>query len=104
MYLDHTNPDSIARNTTSVTAELRDLHCHVVKNAASYADGLQVRLCSDADGALWFATGDVQYDLVHGYACEDGGLMADMTTDEVTVMARDLVEGLVAQLAQLANE
>jgi len=59
-----------------------------------------VRLVSNADGELWYATGDVQYDTTHGAACEEITINATDGGEDLQAMATDLVNGVVDQLAE----
>lgn len=110
MRLDHTNPDSIARCIRSVTHTLHGLRGNLQRQLSSIPapserlalsdDGLDVRLVANADGELWFATGDVQYDTVHGAACEAVTVSPNSGDDELADSARTLVEGVASQLAE----
>jgi V8-like Glu-specific endopeptidase len=108
VYLDYKNPDSIAKNTTLVMRELRSIRDMLRKGAkgakgakaAELTDeGLDVRLVANTDGELWFATGDVQYDTVHGAACTATTVSPNSDDDELSTSARELVEGVADQLA-----
>ena len=102
MYLDYKNPDSIAKNTTLVMRELRGIRDMLRKGAKAAEltdEGLDVRLVANTDGELWFATGDVQYDTVHGAACEATTVSPNSDDDELSTTARELVEGVADQLA-----
>lgn len=100
MILDHTNPDSIARCIRSVNHSLTQLRAGLHK-CTSYecCEPLAVRLVSGPDGELWFATGSVQYDTVHGVACEAIEINPGTTDAELQNLARDLVESVADQLA-----
>lgn len=53
---------------------------------------LDVRLCVDiGDQNWWLATGDVQYDTVHGDLCAAGTLWVTMTHEEVVEVATELM-------------
>lgn len=97
MYLDHTNPDSIEHNVKLTIDELRGLKRFARKSGVAELD---VRLVSNADGELWFATGDVQFDTVHGAACEATIIRSDDTDEQIRSAAQDLVDGVAAQLAE----
>lgn len=119
MFLDHTNPDSIAKCTRSTKSVLLGLRNNLRAGAAQYnrvaphtleamsvstepnaEDGLDVRLVSNADGELWFATGDVQYDTEHGAVCEATTLNPNDDNDAVDAKAAELVNGVADQLAE----
>jgi hypothetical protein len=110
MRLDHTNPDSIERNVRLTIATLRGLKHNLVREAERAAPNpgdrgaleLDVRLVSNEDGELWFATGDVQYDTVHGAACEATVIRSDDTDEQIRSAAQDLVNGVADQLAEQA--
>jgi len=122
MRLDHTDPDSIAKCTRTTKSTLQGLRGNLQRGAARYsrvsphtldamsvstevpegADGLDVRLVANEDGELWFATGDVQFDTVHGAACEAVTLNPNDDDDALDDMARDLVQGVADQLAEAA--
>lgn len=67
-------------------------------------DEMEVRLVSDADGVLWINTGDVQYDTEHGAACGAGTISPTDDNDQLAVVAAELVNEVVDQLAELADE
>jgi len=118
MYLDHTNPDSITHNTKRVLATLKGLracladaavryiraspqYCDALSVSTESDDGdLDVRLVANSDSELWFATGDVQYDTVHGTACEAVTISATDTDAELEERAKELVQGVADQLAE----
>ena len=124
MILDYANPDSIASCIRRVNSTLRGLRGNLQRNAARYnrvspqtgdamsldttvpegAPGLDVRLVSNADGELWFATGDVQYDTIHGAACEATELNPNDDDDALQAMATDLVNGVADQLAERQDD
>lgn len=103
MLLDHTNPDSIARNiqrTKETLTALRDnMACGLEYGPISIAP-LDVRLVANSDGECWFATGDVQYDTTHGAACEAITLDHNASFAELSDLATLLVQGVVDQLAE----
>lgn len=101
MRLDHTDPDSIKRNTELVFADLKKLRDGMHRCTSHECCGpLDVRLVSNEDGELWYATGSVQYDTVHGAACEACELMPTMDDDELRNTAEDLVRNVADQLAE----
>jgi hypothetical protein len=103
MVIDHTNPDSVARNIVRTTATLRGLRDNMrrgLENGPISIAPLDVRLVANSDGECWFATGDVQYDTTHGAACEAITLDHNASDAEVADLARELVEGVVDQLAE----
>jgi hypothetical protein len=123
MILDHTNPESVRRCADKVKSVLLGLRGNLQKQAATYNrvsphsldamsvstepnsdDGLDVRLVSNHDGELWFATGDVQYDTVHGAACGSVTVSPNDDDDALDAMADELVSDVADQLAQLASE
>lgn len=107
MILDHTNGDSIRRCTDSVKASLAALRLNLRLNLQPeprLTSDLDVRLVSNSDGELWFATGDVQYDATHGAACGAITLCASDSDDTLDTKAYELVSGVADQLAQLASE
>jgi hypothetical protein len=97
MLLDHTNPDSIERNAIRVKTVLRIL-------SKDIGGPLDVRLVANADGELWFATGDVQYDTQHGAACEAIELNPNADDNTLTELSRELVNGVADQLAEQTAE
>lgn len=97
MRLDHTDPDSIARCIRSVTHTLHALRANLRKFED---DALDVRLVANTDGELWFATGDVKYDTVHGAACDATTVSPNSDDDELSASARELVEGVADQLTE----
>lgn len=102
MVLDHTNPDSIARNTKRTQETLTALRGNMrrgLDHGPMAIGRLDVRLVANADGECWFATGDVQYDTTHGAACEAVTLDHNASDVEVASLARELVEGVANQLA-----
>lgn len=103
MLLDHTNPDSIARNVKRVAAALTDLRNNMRRGldvAPISIAPLDVRLVANADGECWFATGDVQYDTTHGAACEAITLDHNASDREIADLASELVDGVVSQLLE----
>jgi hypothetical protein len=126
MRLDHTDTDSISKCVNSTKAVLIGLRNNLQKGAARYNrvspqsldamsvstepnadDGLDVRLVSNADGELWFATGDVGYDTVHDTvhvaACESITLNPNDDDDALDAMAADLVNGVANRLADIVE-
>jgi|1185.fasta_scaffold00699_11 hypothetical protein len=121
MLLDHTNPDSIARNRRRVASVLRGLRDNLARGAPTYNraaphdltamsvstesdDGnLDVRLVSNSDGELWFATGDVQYDTTHAAACGAAQISASNDDSELDQIAGDLIDDVADQLATEAE-
>jgi hypothetical protein len=122
MYIDHTSDLSITKNTTRVTSALKGLRDNLRLGAALYNrvspssgdavslstesdDGqLDVRLVSNRMGELWFATGDVQYDMTHGAACAAITISSDDTDDDIATMASQLVDDIVNQLYEQATD
>jgi hypothetical protein len=61
---------------------------------------LDVRLVVDfGDQAWWLATGDVQYDTVHGDACAAGALWASMGLEDLDSLATELLSDIDNQAA-----
>jgi hypothetical protein len=107
MYLDHSNPDSIASNTRTVLRTLKGLRHDLRKGELQRCcgdDGLDVRLVANSDGELWITTGDVQYDTEHGAACEASTISPNSSNEELEQTADELVQGVADQLADLAPE
>lgn len=124
MILDYANPDSVTRCIKRTTSVLAGLRGNLRRNAATYnrvsphngdamsldttvtegASGLEVRLVSNADGELWFATGNVKYDTTHGAACESCELNPNDDDDALQAMATDLVNGVADQLAEQQDD
>lgn len=101
MRIDHTDPDSITKCTRSTRATLLGLRNGMHRcTSHECCEPLDVRLVSNADGELWFATGDVRYDTVHGAACEAVTLSPDLDDDTVNALAAELVNGVADQLAE----
>ncbi len=122
MRIDHTDSDNVLRVTSKVAIVLCGLRDNLTRGAARYnrvspheldamsvstesSDGtLDVRLVSNSDGELWFATGDVGYDTVHGTACGACTLSGDETDEDCKNMATDLVDQVVDQLSENESE
>lgn len=111
MRLDHTNPDSIEKTVRGTIDTLRGLKRNLIREYHARIEAnpgcieraeLDVRLVSNEDGELWFATGDVQYDIVHGAACEATIIRSDDTDEQIRSAAQDLVNGVADQLAEQA--
>jgi hypothetical protein len=103
MRLDHTDLDSIKRNTERVFDQLKLLRDGMHRCTSHECCGpLDVRLVANEDGELWFATGDVQYDTVHGAACDAAELMPTTDDEELRNTAEDLVRNVADQLAEQA--
>lgn len=101
MLLDYANPDSVAKNIKLVAQELRGLRDGMHRCTAHECCGpLDVRLVSNVDGELHFATGSVQYDTVHGAACEACEIDPTSSDADLAAMAEDLVNGVADQLAE----
>lgn len=106
MRLDHTNPDSLRKTRRDVESGLRDLRANLISmrmHHPSSNDELDVRLVSDHDGEIWFATGDVGYDTAHGAACEAAVITTGSTDDDLIAMATQLVAGVADLLAEFAE-
>jgi len=105
MRLDHTDPDSIKRTTALTFVQLKALRDGMHRCTSHECCGpLDVRLVSNADGELWFATGSVQYDTVHGAACEATEINPTDTDDMLRGAAEDLVNGVSDQLAEQEDD
>ena len=121
MLLDHTNPDSVAKNTKRTIGTLTAIRDNMARGAARYNrvspqsgdamsldiltenGSLDVRLVANADGECWFATGDVQYDTTHGAVYKAITLNHNTSDNEVRDLAADLVNGVADQLAEQAE-
>lgn len=108
MRIDHTDDDSIARCKRAVTHTITGLRQNLRRELERAAPNpgdrgrleLDIRLVSNQDGELWFATGDVSYDTVHGAACGASSIASDSSDDDVSAVAVDLVDQVVDGLAQ----
>lgn len=92
------NPRVLARQ---LTAALVDFRKHA--NGDTGPD-LDVRVVADlGDETWWLATGDVQYDTVHGDLCAAASLHCSMTPEEVAEVAKELCTEIDEQAVDFAD-
>jgi hypothetical protein len=103
MYLDPASQESIDGATQDVRDELRQLRTSLQRgefHSDATAEGFDVRLVVHEGGQLAIATGLVDYDTVHGIACEAATIAHDDDDAALDAIAADLVAGVVEQLLE----